>query len=85
MAKHPGVFRSVSIVLSREDYRSEKFAVRQQGVLLPYKTQNVVPSERGNISSDGVLFFGLPAESSASCWNTCEFDSTETIWLARLI
>ncbi|XP_072748521.1 major royal jelly protein 2-like [Anoplolepis gracilipes] len=78
MAKHPYApilyFRPMS---SRNinRVRTTDLKKSQYGFKVRYYTiRDVIPSQAAAmaISSDGVLFFGLPTELSMACWNTCK-------------
>ncbi|XP_070154634.1 major royal jelly protein 1-like [Polyergus mexicanus] len=78
MAKHPYApvlyFRPMS---SRNinSARTTDLKKSRYGAKVHYYTiRDVFPSQATAmaISSDGVLFFGLPTELSVACWNTCK-------------
>lgn len=78
MAKHPYApvlyFRPMS---SRDmsSARTTDLKKPRYGAKIHYYTiRDVFPSQAAAmaISSDGVLFFGLPTELAVACWNTCK-------------
>jgi len=78
MAKHPNApvlyFRPMSSY-DISSARTTELKNSQYGNKVHYYTnRNVLPSQAAAmaVSSDGILFFGLPTELSVGCWNTCK-------------
>lgn len=78
MAKHPDIpvlyFRPMSSH-NMNSARTTDLKKSRYGYKVHYRTiRDVIPSQAAAmaISSNGILFFGLPTELSLACWNICK-------------
>ncbi|KMQ94245.1 major royal jelly protein 1 [Lasius niger] len=85
MAKHPYApvlyFRPMSSRNMNSARTTELKRSRYGAKVRYYTIRDVIPSQAAAmaISSDGVLFFGLPTELSVACWNTCKPFNEDTL------
>ncbi|XP_014482269.1 PREDICTED: major royal jelly protein 1-like [Dinoponera quadriceps] len=85
MAKHPDIpvlyFRSMSSHDMSSAGTTDLKNSRHNSKVRYHTIPDVIPSQAAAmaVSSDGILFLGLPTELSLACWNTCKPLNKDTL------